>query len=380
MPNSPHALIVSHACVVPVNQSVFAFLANQGWEVDLVVPAVWRHDFADKPIPAERLPEFHGNFHPRSVALAGQPQRHFYLPSCVALLRRLKPNVVFMEEESFSVPAFQWGVASRRAGIPFGVQAAENLNRRLPALAKLLRRWTLRNAAFAAARSPTAQRLTRSWGARGRIDVIPHAVPAWTRAEGEQQSEPFTVGFAGRLVKEKGLFDLVTAAKRIPGPVRVLLAGNGPLRDDLARMAAPEVAVDIRSDLTHGEMARAFAAMDVLVLPSRTTKTWVEQFGRVLVEALWCGVPVVGSSSGEIPWVVEATGGGVIFPEGDVAALASALESLRDHPEERARLARTGRAAVERLFSVEAAGRLLDEVMRSVAAGTAPPDASHGSE
>lgn len=381
MPDSPHALIVSHACVVPVNQSVFAFLSEQGWKLDLVVPAAWSHEYAEHPIPAARLPEFDGGFHPRRVGLAGQPQRHFYVGGCASLLRHMKPQVAFLEEESFSVPAFQWGLACRRLGIPFGVQAAENLDRPLPSPARLFRRWTLRNAGFVAARSPTAKRLAESWGARGAVEVIPHAVPAWTEVEVERESELFTVGFAGRLVEEKGLFDLVRAAERVPGRVRVLLVGNGPLRDDLARMGGPEIDVVIVSDLAHEEMASAFAAMDVLVLPSRTTRTWVEQFGRVLVEALWCGVPVVGSSSGEIPWVVEATGGGVVFPEGDIAALASGLENLRDHPEERARLASTGRMAVERLFSVEAAGRLLDQVMRSVMAGPLPPirrDDAHG--
>ncbi len=57
----------------------------------------------------------------------------------------------------------------------------------------------------------------------------------------------------------------------------------------------------------------------MLALPSRTTPTWKEQFGRVIVEALWCGVPVVGSDSGEIPWLIELTGGGLTFPEGEPA-------------------------------------------------------------
>jgi glycosyltransferase involved in cell wall biosynthesis len=106
--------------------------------------------------------------------------------------------------------------------------------------------------------------------------------------------------------------------------------------------------------------------MDVLVLPSRTTPTWAEQFGRVLVEALWCGVPVVGSDSGEIPWVIETTGGGLVFPEGDVATLAETLAQLRREPELREQLARTGRASVEALFGVQAVGQRLESVMREV--------------
>lgn len=362
------ALIVSHACsVVPANQSVFSFLARQGWHIDLVVPDRWRHEYADDALPAVKLPGLDAGFHPRPVALRGQPQRHFYINRCASLLRRINPAVAFVEEESFSIPAFQWGLACRRQGIPFGVQAAENLDRSLPLPARLCRGWTLRHAAFVAARSPTAKKLAEQWGARGRVELVPHAVPSWPEVPIEPRSAVFTIGFAGRLVEEKGVLDLMAAAHRLSGPVRVLLAGNGPLRPQLANAARGNVEVEIASDIKHEEMAQAFHAMDVLVLPSRTTPTWVEQFGRVLVEALWCGVPVVGSSSGEIPWVIDATGGGVTFPERDIEALAAALDALRSDPEKRARFAAVGRDSVERLFSIDAAGTRLAVALAAAA-------------
>jgi glycosyltransferase involved in cell wall biosynthesis len=105
------------------------------------------------------------------------------------------------------------------------------------------------------------------------------------------------------------------------------------------------------------------------VLPSRTTATWAEQFGKVLGEALLCGTPVVGASSGEIPWVIETTGGGWVFPEGDVAALASALSGLHDDPNLRRSLADAGRRGVERHLSprvaAKALARLLGEALSS---------------
>ena len=110
-------------------------------------------------------------------------------------------------------------------------------------------------------------------------------------------------------------------------------------------------------------MASGYAQLDVLVLPSRTTPTWKEQFGRVIVEALWCGVPVVGSDSGEIPWLIELTGGGLVFPEGDRDRLAEQLEKLREEPALRRQLAETGRLAVEGLFSVAAATDPLERML-----------------
>jgi len=81
------------------------------------------------------------------------------------------------------------------------------------------------------------------------------------------------------------------------------------------------------------------------VLPSRTLPNWAEQFGRVLIEAMACAVPVIGSTSGEIPHVIG--GGGLIFPEGDAAALARCLQRLADSPDQRAALGVVGQGPVE---------------------------------
>ncbi len=95
--------------------------------------------------------------------------------------------------------------------------------------------------------------------------------------------------------------------------------------------------------------------LDVLVLPSRTQPNWKEQFGRVLIEAMSCGVPVIGSTCGEIPQVIGEAG--LVFPEGDVAALRAALSRLIDQPELRAELARRGRARVLAEFTQAAIAR-----------------------
>jgi glycosyltransferase involved in cell wall biosynthesis len=80
------------------------------------------------------------------------------------------------------------------------------------------------------------------------------------------------------------------------------------------------------------------------VLPSRSRPNWVEQFGRVLIEAMACGVPVVGSDCGEIPNVVGDAG--LIFPEGDVEALRECLARLMREGDLWADLSRRGRERV----------------------------------
>jgi glycosyltransferase involved in cell wall biosynthesis len=362
----PRLLAVSHPSVTTVNQEVYRELARRGWEVTIVLPSRWRHDYASAPLRPRPLAGLEGSLRPTPVVLPGRPQRHLYLARCRALARRLRPDVVFVEADAYALVATQWRLALGGLGIPFGVQCAENIDRPLPAPVRRLRTGVLRRAAFVAARSDSAARLARAWGARGEVALAPHAVPAWA-APPRPGREVFTVGYAGRLTASKGLDDLLAAVRRLKAPVELLLLGNGELRSRLHGQAIPGSRARVIDDLEHAEMPTGYAQLDVLVLPSRTTPTWKEQFGRVIVEALWCGVPVVGSDSGEIPWVIESTGGGRVFPEGDVEALAAELTALRDDPKLRERLAADGRAAVGMLFSVPAATDALQRLLMRAA-------------
>jgi glycosyltransferase involved in cell wall biosynthesis len=80
--------------------------------------------------------------------------------------------------------------------------------------------------------------------------------------------------------------------------------------------------------------------MDMLAAPSRTTPKWREQFGRMLIEGFACGLPVVGSNSGEIPYVIGDAG--VIVPERIPQAWAQELAALIDSPHRRRELGARG--------------------------------------
>jgi glycosyltransferase involved in cell wall biosynthesis len=357
-------LVISHPAVVNVNQEVYRELLQRGWEVTIVVPSRWRHEYSRKPVHPQALAGMQSKLRPTRIAFPGRVQRHIYLVRCRSLCREIDPHVAFIEAEPYSLAATQWGHALERLDIPFGVQCYENIDRPLPLPIRWLRSRVLRDAAFVAARSDSAGRLVREWGARGEVGFVPPAVPIWGSVP-TVPAHPFTVGYAGRLIERKGLFDLLAAVRRLDAPVELVMIGNGEIRDQLVGQPIPGSSVRVLDGFTHDQMASGYTQLDVLVVPSHTTATWKEQFGRVIVEALWCGVPVVGSDSGEIPWLIELTGGGVVFPEGDENALADALGKLREQPELRRELAATGRAAVERLFSVPAASDRLERMLIS---------------
>ncbi|MBM2826641.1 MAG: putative glycosyltransferase, partial [Dehalococcoidia bacterium] len=107
--------------------------------------------------------------------------------------------------------------------------------------------------------------------------------------------------------------------------------------------------VTFQGAVSSHQMPQELARLDTLVLPSLTRSRWKEQFGRVLVEAMACGVPVVGSDSGEIPNVIGPAG--MVFPEGNAGALRERLAQLMADPEMRKDLSQRGRERVEALYT-----------------------------
>jgi glycosyltransferase involved in cell wall biosynthesis len=203
------------------------------------------------------------------------------------------------------------------------------------------------------------ERLARL-GYRGPTRVLPPiGVDTRVFAPSDRPGEvaAFTVGYVGRLVGEKGIDRLIEAMARLrqaalPLPVRLRIIGSGPCRSAL-QAAAAGLGRDVEfvAALPQPELAREMSRLHVLVLPSRTTAVWKEQFGRVLTEAMACKVPVVGSSSGAIPEVIGDAG--LVFPEDDAAALTDCLLRLIRSPRLRADLAERGHARVMRLYTQE---------------------------
>jgi glycosyltransferase involved in cell wall biosynthesis len=95
--------------------------------------------------------------------------------------------------------------------------------------------------------------------------------------------------------------------------------------------------------------------MDLLAAPSQTTQRWKEQFGRMLIEAFACGVPVLASDSGEIPYTVGNAG--VIVPEADAARWAVELAALLADPTRRMHLKERGRERASEFSAINLAKR-----------------------
>jgi phosphatidyl-myo-inositol dimannoside synthase len=180
--------------------------------------------------------------------------------------------------------------------------------------------------------------------------------------------QPPVIGFIGRLTQAKGLDVLMQAMEQVGGarPWSLLLLGSGEYQKKLEEWSDRNGwsgRIKIRL-VKHGDMPRYVGCMDMLAAPSQTMKNWREQFGRMIIEAFACGVPVIGSDSGEIPFVIGDAGR--VVAEADVAGWAEAIGQLLDSPEERDNLIRRGLARAPR-YSVATIAQQYAEYYRWLA-------------
>ena len=164
------------------------------------------------------------------------------------------------------------------------------------------------------------------------------------------RADDLVVGFTGRLVEEKGPETVVHAFEHSTRRWNLLVVGGGVLAERIESLERrhPE-RVKLVRNASHNEMATYLRAMDLLCAPSRTRPHWKEQFGRMLIEAMACGVPVIASASGEIPHVLADAG--VVVPENDLTQWTTTIDRVLADSSVRNELACRGLARARAEFS-----------------------------
>ncbi|MCU1538557.1 MAG: glycosyltransferase [Humibacillus sp.] len=348
-------LRVSHSAVVDSWRERERSLRHLGHQVEVVTARRWHEAGGDtEPTPSAD----------ESVVTAATIGRHPALfaydprPLWRALGRPL--DVVDVHEEPFSlaaaeVLALRW---LRRQRAPYVLYTAQNLDKRYPPPFRWLERAALRGARGVSACNDAAARIAERKGYPGHAATIDLGTDLATFSPAEEGARPLggasgaaravsasvgpTVGYAGRLAPEKGVDTLLRAAALVPDLV-VRIAGDGPERSALEALAH-DLSLDGRVHFVgvvpSAELPSFYRSLDVLAVPSLTTASWVEQFGRVVLEAMACGTPVVVSDSGALPGVVGDAA--LVVPEGDPAALAAALRQAGSDPDTHVRLRSAG--------------------------------------
>ena len=352
-------LTVAHSYCVDLNRRLAQELAATGeWDVTAVGPERFRGDFgwhtfephasepcAAVPIPAHFSRRVHLMLYGRKLgALLKEPW-----------------DLVHCWEEPYVASAAQVAFSVGRS-VPVVFATFQNIAKKYPPPFNWFERYTMARAAgviafgrtvfeVVSARTPphTPMRVISPG-----VDVARFKPDADARARvrasyGWRDGTP-VVGFVGRFVEQKGLQLLMDALERLQTPWRALLVGGGPLESDVREWSRRHGdRVRIETSVAHDDVPAYLNAMDLLCAPSQTTPQWREQFGRMLIEAFACGVPVVASDSGEIPHVVADAG--LVVAERDIAGWTDAIGRLIGDQSMRVGLADRGRSRAETVFS-----------------------------
>ncbi len=349
-------------------------------ELRLVAPARWRQfgrwleaDPPDDPIRVATLPIW--------LPRAGPAQWYLHVyPGLGRAAREFAPDVVHLWEEPWSLVALQASGLARRHGAALVLEVDQNILKRLPAPFERIRRHVLRRTDLVLCRTQDAASVVRACGYAGPVRPIGYGVDQTVFTPGPAPAAaPLQLGYVGRIVEEKGLDDVLEAMAATRADVRLSILGEGPHAPALQARAAASGLAELVSFRPWGEpeaVAAFLRSLHALVLPTRTTAQVREQFGRVIIEAQACGVPVIGSTSGAIPDVIG--GGGWVVPERDPAALAALFERLAAAPEERAARAAAARPNVAARFTHEAVATALSQAWREAASVRAARATRHG--
>ncbi len=361
-------LMVSKACIVGMYQRKLEEMARlPDVELTVIVPPAWSDPSGE--LRLERVYtqgyrmlvepiRFNGNFHLH------------YFPTLGKWLREICPDVVHIDEEPYNIAAWHALWLSRRVNARTLFFSWQNILRHYPFPFSLGERWTLNTVDYAIAGTGSAAEIWRAKGYDGPMTVIPQFgvdpqifSPATSRPSGRG----FVIGYVGRLVPEKGIDVLIRALAEVPETWRLEIIGQGPEREALERLARSLNMGDqiaFTGQVPSTRMPEFFRELDLLVVPSQTRPNWKEQFGRVLIEAMACGVPVIGSNSGAIPDVLGD--GGLIFPEDDEKALTAQIRRVMNDDVLRQDLSRQGRARVLEHYTHAQVAAHTVEVYRSM--------------
>lgn len=360
-------LVASHTYIVRLNCEKFRTLASLSpdIEVTIVVPKRWRPGGVQNKLIASE-PWQDKNFRVMPIANLSQNNQGLltFAPELISLLRQFRPHIIQTEQGAKALAQVEMITLNRvlNLGAKLLFFTWWNIPYTLKFPVSLLERYNLTHTHGIISGNQDGADILHARGYRGEMRVLPqlgvdellfrHQPQVDLATQLGIEPHEFVVGFVGRFVEEKGLLTLCRALAGLSDrPWKCLLLGRGPLKETLMNQLQADGIGDRLiwvESVPHDDVPRYINVMSTLVLPSETTyqfKTltsvgWKEQFGHVLIEAMACHVPVIGSDSGEIPNVIDQAG--LVFPEGNADELRTCLTTLMTQPQFAEELANRG--------------------------------------
>ena len=397
--------VVSHSCVVAINRKIYFELAKfRDIELTLFAPSYWKSDIRMKIERADESEGEKGRIIYINPYFAGNGSLYFYEYRFKKELRAIKPDIIFIDEEPWSLSALQTVYFSSIFKPLILFYTKQNIYKRYPFPFNQTQKYIFHSAVKGVAVSRECETILRRHGFNKNINLLPHAVDTanFCRKEsnklrGQMGLKGFIFGYIGRLTREKGLLTLLEASYILknrqvsPSPLpiamlrsngspsspqrgegwgeegfKILIVGDGYLKNEMNMFISKrglEDIVIIHPSVPHNSVSEYLNCIDTFILPSMTTTRWKEQFGRVIIESLSCGVPVIGSDSGAIPELISDTGGGIIFPQGNAEVLSEKMSQIMNNHDLRFQVIEKGERSVRERYSIKAVAQQLYQIL-----------------
>ncbi len=363
-------LRIAHSSLTPALRERERALARNysNVELEVVTTERWREAEMNVEATADDL------FPVRSASthLSKHIQLFAYNPKpIIAALREHRPHLIDMNHEPYSVACAELLTLCGRyaSGAPIVMQTNQNIYRRYPPPFNWLEQRAFKKVAAAYVCSETVREVLRAKGFRKPAPIIPFGVDLNAfRPRSESRVKGKTIGYVGRMFPGKGFNVLAYALAKLKSEEwQLLVVGDGSERESFTNELRSGGVLDrakFTGAVSYELTPEYFKEIDVLVIPTQTTGRIREQFGRVIVEAMASGVPVIGSTCGAIPEVIADAG--LVFPEGDGTALADAIQRLLGNEELQSKFAWMGRTRVEENYSWDHVAKQTYELFQHV--------------
>ena len=376
----PRLTIIWHGAIHAEYRRPFQILHEGEWEVSLIAPRSW-----SLVLPAgtryESAPGETFTVHLLDTGMTWHAAVFTYR-KLWRTLRATNPDVVFAYEEPYSLIAYRIARWCRARRIPLVVQTCQDIYKTYPIPFRWTERAVLRYASVMLGLNRECLDVLRRKGYEGPAHVAPSGVdveryanaePSPRILEAAESPNTYWIGYTGRLAHEKGVDLVMKALSGLPPRCRLAVAGDGPHAGALRALARGLGIADRvlwLGTVAHKDLPCIYAALDVLVLASRTQSNWQEQFGRVLIEAMAAGVPVVAARCGAIPDVVGDAG--ILVDEENHAGIRDGILSLLENEDMRSRLAEAGWNRIGKMYTQEYVASLYAKAFQEALAGGLP--------
>lgn len=375
-----NVLVIDKNAVIPEYQKKWELLADYD-DVNLIllVPDHWRENYSDIYLEKNRSSKL--NIISGKVIFPGYENRGFYYTSLVKAIRRSKPDIIHLLEEPYSLFSLQTialkKLLAKKARVIFFTSDNFSYNYKFPYrfsfLLKRIEIFTFKNLDYALCVNEEVKNILRLKDFNKPAKIIPHCFDFSLfkktdpgKLKDELELKGTVIGFIGRIIREKGLDTLLRACSELTEEFTLLIIGRGNYKSELIKLSK-ELSITERirfiDVVKYEKVPEYLGLMNIFVLPSVTTERCKEQFGRVIIEAMACEVPVIGSSSGAIPEVIGEYG--LIFRENDYIDLKNKILSLIKDNQNRNRLKVLGKNYVKN-FSVEKFAKKIHTIYREL--------------